>query len=66
MGKNPQENKNIILVTLLIGIMMIFMIGSVIYVTSQVANCSSAKKAKKLCIVKEKAAKKQPQYRNIT
>ena len=33
-----------IFVSLFIGTMLLFMLGTVIYVTSQVANCSSAKK----------------------
>jgi hypothetical protein len=41
--------RNIILVSTLIGSMLVFMLATVIYVTSQVANCSSAKKAKNLC-----------------
>ena len=36
--------KNVILVSTLIGSMLLFMIVTVIYVSSQVANCSSAKK----------------------
>ena len=49
MKKEPKENKNILFVSLFIGAMLIFMVGTVIYVVSQVANCSSAKKVKKIC-----------------
>ena len=49
MKKDPKENKNILFVSLFIGTMLIFMLGTVVYVTSQVANCSSAKKVKKMC-----------------
>jgi len=42
--------KNVILVSTLIGSMLLFMLVTVIYVTSQVANCSSAKKAKNICL----------------
>jgi uncharacterized membrane protein YciS (DUF1049 family) len=41
--------KNVILVSTLIGSMLLFMIVTVIYVSSQVANCSSAKKVKNIC-----------------
>ncbi len=38
-----------IFVSIFIGSMLIFMLGTVLYVTNQVANCSSVKKARKLC-----------------
>jgi len=40
--------KNVILVSTLIGSMLLFMIVTVIYISSQVANCSSAKSKKYL------------------
>jgi hypothetical protein len=49
LWKKCKVYRNIILVSTLIGSMLIFMLATVIYVTSQVANCSSAKKAKDLC-----------------
>ena len=49
--------RNIILVSTLIGSMLIFMLATVIYVTSQVANCSSAKKAKNICFKIERSVK---------
>ena len=49
MKKESKNRKNIIFVSLFIGTMLIFMLGTVIYVTSQVANCSSVKKAKEMC-----------------
>jgi hypothetical protein len=39
-----KDNKNIIFVSVFIGAMLIWMLGTVIYVTNNVANCSSAKK----------------------
>ncbi len=42
--------RNIILVSTFIGSMLVFMLATVIYVTSQVANCSSVKKARKVCM----------------
>ncbi len=50
MSEKKRDNKNILFVTIFIGSMLIFMLGTVIYVTSQVANCSSVKKARKMCI----------------
>ena len=44
-----KNNKNIIFVAVFIGTMLIYMIGTVIYVTNQVANCSSAKKLDNAC-----------------
>ena len=49
MSDKKKEKKNIIFVSIFIGSMLLFMLGTVIYVTSQVANCSSVKKARKLC-----------------
>ncbi len=42
--------RNVILVSTFIGSMLVFMLVTVIYVTSQVANCSSVKKARKVCM----------------
>ncbi len=49
--ENPKkkDNKNIIFVSLFIGTMLVYMLGTVIYVTNQVANCSSAKKLDNAC-----------------
>jgi hypothetical protein len=44
-----KDNRNIILVSTLIGAMLIYMLGTVVYVTNQVANCSSAKKLDNAC-----------------
>jgi len=49
MSDKKKERRNIIFVSIFIGSMLLFMLGTVIYVTSQVANCSSVKKARKLC-----------------
>ena len=49
MQKDKKDNKNIILVAVIIGTFLIFMLGTVIYVTSQVSNCSSGKKLRKIC-----------------
>ncbi|WP_295420317.1 hypothetical protein [Sulfurovum sp.] len=38
-------------VSIFIGTMLIFMLATVVYVTSQVANCSSGKKLRKQCTV---------------
>lgn len=48
-NNNKKNNKNIIFVTVFIGAMLIYMLGTVIYVTNQVANCSSAKKLDNTC-----------------
>ncbi len=53
MKHELKENKNIIFVSIFIGIMMIFMLITVIYVTSQITNCSSAKKMKNMCYKNE-------------
>ncbi|GEM_PF-2280558 len=50
MADKKRDSKNIIFVSIFIGTMLIFMLGTVIYVTSQVANCSSVKKARKMCM----------------
>jgi hypothetical protein len=47
--KNPKEGRNIILVSVFIGAMMLYMLGTAIYVTNEVANCSSVKKLKNAC-----------------
>ena len=44
-----KDNRNIILVSAIIGAMLIYMLGTVIYVTNQVANCSSSKKLDNAC-----------------
>jgi len=49
MAKNKKENKNIILVTVIIATFLVFMLGTAIYTTSKVANCSSGKKLRKVC-----------------
>jgi len=49
MRKKENENTNILFVSLFIGIMLIFMLGTVVYVTSQITNCSSVKKARNIC-----------------
>ena len=54
MAKKGKDSKNIIFVSIFIGTMLLFMFGTVVYVTSQVANCSSVKKARKVCSVKNK------------
>lgn len=45
-----KDNKNILLVTILIATMLIFMLVTVVYVSNQVANCSSVKKARNMCL----------------
>jgi len=45
-----KDNKNVLLVTILIAGMLIFMLGTVVYVSNQVANCSSVKKARNMCL----------------
>ena len=47
--KKKKDNKNIIFVSIFIGAMLVYMSGTVIYVTNQVANCSSAKKLHNAC-----------------
>ncbi|AKF24420.1 hypothetical protein YH65_02690 [Sulfurovum lithotrophicum] len=54
MADKKKDSKNMLFVSIFIGTMLIFMVGTVIYVTSQVANCSSAKKAQKLCYQSKK------------
>ena len=51
MAKKNKERKNIVFVTIFIGTMLLFMFGTVAYVTSQVANCSSVKKVRKMCSI---------------
>jgi hypothetical protein len=50
MWKRLRPYRNIILVVSFIGSMLLFMFGTALYVSSEVANCSSAKKAKNLCM----------------
>jgi len=57
LWKKWKAYRNIILVSTLIGSMLVFMLATVIYVTSQVANCSSAKKAKNMCFKIERKVK---------
>ncbi|MDD2452220.1 MAG: hypothetical protein PHU67_09950 [Sulfurovum sp.] len=47
--QKKKDNKNIIFVSIFIGVMLLWMLGTVIYVTNQVANCSSAKKLDNAC-----------------
>ncbi len=49
MPQEKKDNKNIVLVTVIIAAFLIFMLDTVIYVTSQVANCSSGKNLRKVC-----------------
>jgi len=58
MADKKKDSKNMIFVSLFIGTMLLFMLGTVIYVTSQVANCSSAKKARNLCYSDKKLIEK--------
>ena len=54
-NKNKKkDNKNILLVTILISGMLLFMLGTVVYVSNQVANCSSVKKARNMCLNMDK------------
>jgi len=48
--KKCKDYRNVILVSTFIGSMLLFMLATVIYVTSQVANCSSVKKARNMCM----------------
>ena len=48
-NNKKKDSKNIIFVSVFIGAMLIYMLGTVIYVTDQVANCSSAKKLDNAC-----------------
>lgn len=48
-NQKKKDNKNIIFVSIFIGAMLLWMLGTVIYVTNQVANCSSAKKLDNAC-----------------
>jgi hypothetical protein len=50
MWKKLRPYRNVILVVSFIGSMLLFMFGTAIYVSSEVANCSSVKKAKNLCM----------------
>jgi len=64
-GYKMKNSKNIIFVSLFIGTMLVFMLGTVIYVTSQVTNCSSAKKVKKICYQNINMKKNYSTYSNI-
>jgi hypothetical protein len=44
-----KDNKNIILVSVIIGSMMLYMVGTAVYISTQVANCSSVKKLHNAC-----------------
>ncbi|WP_041672743.1 hypothetical protein [Sulfurovum sp. NBC37-1] len=59
MSDKKKDSRNIIFVSIFIGTMLLFMLGTVIYVTSQVVNCSSAKKARKLCCENKKTVKNE-------
>ena len=48
-NQKKKDSKNIIFVSIFIGTMLVYMLGTVIYVTNQVANCSSAKKLDNAC-----------------
>ena len=48
-NKKKKDNKNIIFVSIFIGTMLLYMLGTVIYVSGQVSNCSSAKKLHNIC-----------------
>ena len=48
-NNKKKDNRNIVLVSAFIGAMLIYMLGTVIYVTNEVANCSSAKKLDNAC-----------------
>ncbi len=52
MSNKENKSKNILFVTIFIGTMLLFMLGTVIYVTGQVTNCSSVKKVRKMCDIK--------------
>jgi len=49
MIHDKKDNKNIILVVVIIGLFLIFMLGSAVYTTSKVMNCSSGKKLRNAC-----------------
>ncbi len=55
--KKDKDNKNILLVTILISSMLLFMLGTVVFVSNQVANCSSVKKARNMCLNVDKPVK---------
>jgi len=55
-----KESKNILFVSLFIGSMMLFMFGTAIYVTGKVANCSSVKKARKVCMIERYGERPTP------
>jgi len=49
MIHDNKDNKNVILVVVIIGLFLIFMLGSAVYTTSKVMNCSSGKKLRNAC-----------------
>ncbi len=51
MPDKKKDSRNMLFVSIFIGTMLIFMLATVVYVTSQVANCSSGKKLRKQCTV---------------
>jgi len=58
MAKDKKEYKNIILVTVVIATFLIFMLGTVIYTSNKVSNCSSGKKLRKVCTLMHPAKRK--------
>jgi len=57
-NKNKKkDNKNILLVTIFISSMLLFLLGTVVFVSNQVANCSSVKKARNMCLNIDKPIK---------
>jgi hypothetical protein len=55
-----KDSKNMLFVSLFIGSMILFMFGTVVYVTGKVANCSSVKKVRKVCMIEK--YKEKPTY----
>jgi len=49
MSQDKKDNKNIILVAVIIGVFLIFMLGTVIYTVKKIGNCSSGKKLREVC-----------------
>ena len=49
MIHDKKDNKNVILVVVIIGLFLIFMLGSAVYTTSKIMNCSSGKKLRNAC-----------------
>ncbi|GEM_PF-2395630 len=56
---NKKNNKNILMVTILISSMLLFMLGTVVYVSNQVANCSSVKKSRNICLNTDQKIKRE-------